>query len=178
MEIWKNYNDFLKVSNTGRFKRVYKKKEVEIFGEKQQGYTRIHIKNGNCEIKKMAHCLVWETFVGKIPDGYQIDHLNTVRDDNRIENLKCVTPKENSNNLLTKKHKSDALKGKQQPIAVEAMRKAKFKSVCCYNRDGALICTYNSLTDASNDKNVELRNISAVIRGKRKTAGGYLWKYN
>ena len=59
------------------------------------------------------HKLVFETFVGEIPNGYQIDHINTIRTDNRLENLRLVTPKENMNNPLTIKHKSVAQKGKR-----------------------------------------------------------------
>jgi hypothetical protein len=55
---------------------------------------------------------VWETFNGEIPQGYEIDHINTIKDDNRLENLRCVTHKENSNNPLTRKHISVAQKGK------------------------------------------------------------------
>lgn len=55
-----------------------------------------------------VHRLVWETFVGEIPEGYEIDHINTVRDDNRIENLRCITHKDNCNNSLTRKHISKA----------------------------------------------------------------------
>jgi len=39
---------------------------------------------------------VWEHFNGEIPMGYEIDHINGVRTDNRIENLRCVTPLENN----------------------------------------------------------------------------------
>ena len=178
MEEWKYYNSFLKVSNLGRFKRVYKTKEVEIFGENNNGYIRIHAKNGDIKIKEMAHRLVWKTFVGEIPEGMQIDHINTERDDNRLCNLRCVSPKENANNPLTKRKISDYWKGKPQPIAVEAMRKAKLKPVKCISKDGVLVCIYNSLTDASKDKEIEIRNISAVLKGKRDTAGGFIWEYN
>ena len=58
-----------------------------------------------------VHRLVYETFVGEIPQGYQIDHINTIRDDNRLENLRCVTGKENQNNPLTRKHRSESQKG-------------------------------------------------------------------
>ena len=49
-----------------------------------------------------VHRLAYETFVGEIPQGLTIDHINTVRDDNRIDNLRCVTQKENNNNPLTR----------------------------------------------------------------------------
>ena len=48
-----------------------------------------------------AHRLVYETFIGDIPQGYEIDHINAIRDDNRIENLKLCTHKENMNNPLS-----------------------------------------------------------------------------
>lgn len=48
-------------------------------------------------------------------NGFQIDHINTYRDDNSVENLQAVTPKENSNNFLTKQHQIDAMKGKPHP---------------------------------------------------------------
>ena len=50
------------------------------------------------------HKIIWEAFKGKIPKGYQIDHINTIRNDNRLENLRIVTPKENCNNPLTIEH--------------------------------------------------------------------------
>lgn len=58
-----------------------------------------------------VHRLVYETFVGNIPEGMVIDHINTIKTDNRPDNLRCVTHKENNNNPLTRKHRSEALKG-------------------------------------------------------------------
>jgi len=58
-----------------------------------------------------VHRIIYETFVGPIPDGYEIDHINTIKTDNRLENLRIVTHKENCNNPLTLKHKSEAMKG-------------------------------------------------------------------
>lgn len=75
----------------------------------RKGYLTVSVKRP----KKImsVHRLVYETFVGEIPCGYEIDHLNTIRDDNRFDNLRLVTHKENCNNLLTRKHRSEALKG-------------------------------------------------------------------
>ena len=55
-----------------------------------------------------VHRLVYETFVDEIQNGYEIDHINTIRDDNRLDNLRVVTHAENNRNPLTRKHKSDA----------------------------------------------------------------------
>ena len=49
------------------------------------------------------HRIIYEMFNGPIPDGMQIDHINGVRDDNRIENLRVVTITENHHNRKTVK---------------------------------------------------------------------------
>jgi hypothetical protein len=46
-----------------------------------------------------AHRLAWEYAHGEIPEGMQIDHINGIRDDNRIENLRLATPTVNRQNL-------------------------------------------------------------------------------
>lgn len=40
-----------------------------------------------------------------------------------------------------------------------------------------IIATYPSVTEASLSTGIKHCNISSVARGKRKTAGGYGWKY-
>ena len=59
----------------------------------------------------LVHRAVWETFNGSIPDGMEIDHINTVGDDNRLENLRCVTHKDNNNNPLTRTTRQKSLTG-------------------------------------------------------------------
>lgn len=71
----------------------------------KQGYVRV--------CGKYVHRIVYETFVGEIPQDYEIDHINTIRNDNRLVNLRCVTRTENMNNPLTIKHISESKKGKK-----------------------------------------------------------------
>ena len=46
-----------------------------------------------------------------------------------------------------------------------------------YKQDGTFIATFKSITDASRKTGIERRNIAAVCKGKRKSAGCYLWKF-
>lgn len=57
------------------------------------GYYRIGV-NGKLH---QAHRVVWFLVNGEWPDG-EIDHINGIRSDNRIENLRDVNRSENSQN--------------------------------------------------------------------------------
>lgn len=73
-----------------------------------QGYLRVY-----CNKKMIgSHRVIWETLKGPIPPGYVIDHINTIKDDNRICNLKCCTVKDNVNNPISKKRRTKSLKGR------------------------------------------------------------------
>jgi len=40
--------------------------------------------------------VLWAAFNGPIPKGMNIDHINGDKSDDRLENLRCVTPSENN----------------------------------------------------------------------------------
>ena len=76
-----------------------------------RGYLQVSVSKPK-RASVRVHRLVYETFNGEIPDGMEIDHINTVKDDNSLENLRCVTHAENLGNHLTRKHISECMKGK------------------------------------------------------------------
>lgn len=70
-----------------------------------------HIKYYLCKNGKSrgfyAHQLVLLTFVGPCPEGMEVRHLNGIAGDNRLENLKYGTPKENAEDSI--KHGTKAI---------------------------------------------------------------------
>ena len=109
IEEWKpvkNFEGLYEVSNLGRIKSLYKNGKEKILKpmKHRDGYLVVNLyKNGKRKGCKV-HRLVAQAFILNIDNKPEVDHINTIRDDNRVENLKWVTKKENRNNILTKEH--------------------------------------------------------------------------
>lgn len=83
------------------------KKFTEAGSVTEQGYIKITIKRKGYK----AHRLAWLYMYGYMPEG-PVDHINNVRIDNRICNLRAVTQKDNiRNSVVRKAKKSGLLKG-------------------------------------------------------------------
>ena len=68
-----------------------------------EGYLHIRVGKGR---RYKAHRLAWLYIYGEYPNG-DIDHINHIRTDNRISNLRVVSNRENSiNRSITRKNKS------------------------------------------------------------------------
>jgi len=82
------------------------------------------------------------------------------------------------NNEFTWGHKiSEAKKGKpRKPFSEETKNKMK-KPILQYDKDMNLIAEYNGTVDAAKVTGVKFDNISQCLRGKSKTAGGYIWRF-
>lgn len=63
-----------------------------------------------CGKHYQQHRLAWLYIYGKWPSG-QIDHLNRIRTDNRISNLRDVSNLENNQNCLKKSNNTSGYKG-------------------------------------------------------------------
>lgn len=130
-----------------------------------------------------VHRLVWETFVGPIPDGMEIDHINTVRNDNRLANLRVVTHKENQANPITSVRNRDAQReaGKrrsQDPQWREAHRKAHNKPVLQLDKVTCeTIKRWECASDAYRELGINQGNISSCCNGKLNSAGGFKWRF-
>ena len=61
----------------------------------KDGYIRYALRANGKTWNRISHRIVWESFVGPIPLGMQINHKNGVKNDNRLENLEVMTPSQN-----------------------------------------------------------------------------------
>lgn len=94
------------IGNNGKVLREYKKHLIQLKPVKMKiGYLAVELRNGVDIKRKYVHRLVLAAFVGPCPDGYECRHLNGVRHDNRLENLKWGTFAENQMDRV--KHGTD-----------------------------------------------------------------------
>jgi len=66
----------------------------------KNGYMRLCLASGH----KFVHQIVYEAFNEAIPEGMDVDHINGIRDDNRVANLRIATRRENALN----RHRANA----------------------------------------------------------------------
>lgn len=60
------------------------------------GYLQVNLTDGSGVRKKYyVHRLMWITFKGPIPEGYEIDHIDCIKSNNFIDNLQLLTRADN-----------------------------------------------------------------------------------
>lgn len=127
-EIWKDavgYEGLYQVSNLGRVKSLNfnhtGNERIMKPTLKKTGYYSVKLwKNGKSKHINV-HRLVAEAFLGSIPKGLVVNHLNEIKTDNRLENLEICTIKENLNYGTCQTRKSKLLKGRK--FSEETIRK-------------------------------------------------------
>lgn len=192
MEIWKDvkgYEGLYQVSDLGRVKalanneRMTHRAEHVLSQSNCRGYKLVALcKNGKMKTFQV-HRLVALAFINNVGNKPQIDHINTDKADNRAINLRWVTPKENSQNELSRLHCSESKKGNKNPNFgkdmsehIKKLSEHNMKRVICIKPSGERI-EYNSMVEAQAMTGVKKENIGRVCRGKRNTAGGFGWHY-
>jgi hypothetical protein len=110
-EIWKDipgYEKFYKVSNLGRVKslerlnaRGYKLKERILQpGINSRRYCTVVLCKNRKRSSKNVHRLVLLSFVGPSPEGMECRHLDGIRKNNNLKNLKWGTLSENQQDSI------------------------------------------------------------------------------
>lgn len=175
-EIWKpisGYEGIYEVSNFGRVrscdrivtynngvKHKYNGKVLRS-SNNTHGYLNVTLCNNRGHKTATIHRLVATAFIPNPENKTTINHINEIKTDNRVENLEWMTVKENINHGTHN----------------ERLAKTQGKPIQQFTRDGKIIAEFWSMHEADRKLGITFKNISACVRGKRKTAGGYIWKY-
>ena len=169
-EVWKQtYIEGISVSSVGRVRRdkdgyIYKKRI-----NKSNGYNYVDLRWKRNEKMLKVSRLVALTFIPNPDNKSDVDHINTIRTDDSLENLRWATRSENMNNIITRLR----ITNKPYKERLKARR-----IILQYSKDGCFIREWDSATSFGKYINKDVSgNIIACIKGKQKTAYGYKWKY-
>lgn len=172
-EIWRDvvgYEGLYQVSNYGNVKSLsrevnngngtyFTKEKILKPMENHKGYLGVELQDK----WHFIHRIVATTFIENPENKPQVNHIDCDKKNNRVENLEWCTNSENQihaykNGLNVRS--DNAGRPKQKIMQLDM--------------NDNLIKIYESIADA--EKETGIKNISYVINGKRKKAGGFKWK--
>ena len=164
-EIWKDvpFDSNYKVSNYGK---IFSKRTNKILkGElTEKGYIRVALTEHK---RYLVHCIVARTFIPNPENKTQVNHIDGNKQNNYVDNLEWCTQSENMRHALK--------------TGLKIMPKGKdvynARVVYQYDKNNNLIKRWECMSTASQTLKISQRDIVRVCKGKRKTCGGYIWKY-
>ena len=125
------------------------------------GYEYVILSNKTQKHKTLTvHRLMAKTFLNNYSDNLEVNHINGIKDDNRIENLEMTTHSEN----VKKRYEIGNIGN-------------NYKAVNQYDLNNNYIATYKSSYDAEKVTGIGRTCIGGCCRKEHHTAGGYIWKF-
>jgi len=111
-EEWRSITGYenYEISNKGRVKNV-SKGTVMKGNLSDEGYARVELTDGETRKTLFVHQLVAKAFIPNPDNMPYPDHINNIRNDNRVENLRWSNEKTNNMNRLPMKNTSSRYKG-------------------------------------------------------------------
>ena len=176
-EIWKDikgYEGLYQVSDKGRVKslehvtirkngsKLPVKERILKPVQNQNGYLRVNLYDSSGKMKKfLVHRLVCEAFHENPENNPCVNHIDENKTNNVVSNLEWCTYKENNNHGT---HNAKVAKALSRPVGQ-------------YTLDGKLVKVWQSTHEVQRQLGFDNSHISKAVRGKLKTAYGYVWKY-
>jgi hypothetical protein len=115
-----------------------------------KGYIQMYVDKKNY----LAHRLAWLYIYGSFPK-IQIDHINRIKTDNRIDNLRDVSNSENQHNIGVRSHNQSGVTG-----VVWDSRSKKWKAQLIYENKRYNIGTFVNVVDAKAARENKFKEVS------------------
>lgn len=148
------------VSNLGNVFSLRRNKILRV-RINRRGYGQVNLSKDGVLTTHRVHRLVATSFVPNPNDHREVNHINENKLDNRAENLEWCDRSYNVN------YGSRTTK---QKVKLS-------KPVVQLSLSGVQIAVFPSGIQAARELKLSSSSISECCRGKRKTIGGFKWKY-
>lgn len=129
--------------------------------EDKDGYLIIVLYKNKIRKDAKIHRLVSQAYIPNPEGKPQVNHRDEDKSNNCVNNLEWATAKENTNY------------GTRNKRAGEANRNSRGVPVYCVELDKVFL----SARGAARELGLQQSNITACVKGKHKTCGGYHWQY-
>ena len=127
----------------------------------EDGYANLFLKCIDNKIRNFKwHRVIYTYFNGDIPEGYQVNHIDENKQNNALNNLNLMTPKENINH----------------GTCIERRVAKQSKPVEALDKDGNVVKRFSSTCEAGRN-GFDQGSVIRCCRGLRRTCGGYAWRY-
>lgn len=170
MEHWKaiaGYEGIYEVSDLGRVKSLgnNKSRKEKILKPRKYscGYYLVNLCKDGVAKQCLIHRLVADAFIPNPNNLETVNHKDEVKTNNSASNLEWMSQKDNLN-YGTRNNRVAEANSKQ----VQMLDK----------KTGELIATFPSINEAERITGIPRSNISSCCLSKRKSSGGYVWKYS
>ena len=158
-EIWKDiqgYEGVYQVSSLGRVKSLkrYGRKEDKILRLwfDSHGYYQVDLRNDGKRKLSLVNELVAKAFIPNPENKPQTNHKNSIRSDNRVENLEWCTSKENviysfkeGNRVAMKGEKNGGHKLKENEVTTIRELKSKYSQAELAKKFRVSVITINRI---------------------------------
>lgn len=172
-EIWKEvvgYDGYYFISNYARLKSIYKNKcIIKYVYAPHHLYCRASMNIKGKKSSVLIHRLVAQAFIPNPENKTTVNHINGIKKDNRIENLEWCTLSENT------KHSYDFLNRKIPNKGKFGADNKSSKPVIQYDLNMNFVKYWDSAKCAFRE--LGIRHICEVVKGKKNTSGGFKWRY-
>lgn len=167
MENWKNikgYHGLYQVSNLGNVKSFVQKNErIMKLSNNGNGYFFVGLKKEKKTKIFYIHRLVAESFIGVIENKIEVNHINGIKNDNRVENLELVTRSQNIKHSFdflnrdkrkgVKNDKNSCLKNGNSTIVINSLNNEKYSVISASFFLGMNYSTFKAKMSGQNKNN-------------------------
>ena len=164
-EIWRDIEDYeglYQISNKGRVKSLKCGKErIRTPVINNSGYLNIILYKNTESQHRLVHRLVAEAFIPNLENKPQINHKDENKLNNCVENLEWIRHIDNCNYGSRNERVADSLS----------------KPILQYSKSGDLIREWKSASEVERVLGIDNSHIIACCKGKRKSSGGFIWRY-
>ena len=180
IEIWKDihwYEWLYKVSSIWNIYSCISNKKLKLLYD-HDWYLCVNLYRNKNMNRYKVHRLVAKSFIINNENKPQVNHINWIRDDNRLDNLEWVTIKENSSHSFIFLWRKNKKWNEHYAYNKYGSNSKKAKSILQYDLNLNFIKEWWSIIEAANYLWLSKCSISRVCKLKRKTTWWFIFKYN